>query len=241
MERRYLKLNWRDIKEMGDIRTCILPVGTIEAHGIIPLGTDIDIPESLSNDMAEELNAFVLPSMPYGITNSLLPYPGSIDISEEAFSRIITDVCLSIAKEGFENIIIMNGHGGNNQALSNVKKDIWAATGMNVIIVHWWMFAGDICRDVFNADGGHGIVDETAMMMHIDTNSVRFDYENKDNYYLVEEGIEAFPVPGPSIMYSENAGRNVDDKSKADIFYARVLERVTGKVAEMLRLFSSNA
>ncbi len=240
MERRYSKLNWRDIKTASDVNTCILPVGTIEAHGIIPLGTDIDIPERLSLDIADSLNAFVLPSMPYGITNSLIPYPGSIDISVDAFSQIIYDISSSIAKEGFSNIIIMNGHGGNNNALSSIKKEIWRETGMNVIIMHWWMFAGDICRDVFGKEGGHGIVDETAMMMHIDEKSVRFDMETMDNYYQVEEGVDVFPVPGPSIMYSGNAGKNLNDKAKADLFYDRVRDTVLQKLEAVLNQLEKN-
>lgn len=240
MERRYSKLNWRDVKDASGINTCILPVGTIEAHGIIPLGTDIDIPERLALDTADSLNAFVLPSMPYGITNSLIPYPGSIDVSEDAFSQIIYDICCSIAKEGFQNIIIMNGHGGNNNALSSIKKQIWQETGMNVIIMHWWMFAGDICRDVFKKEGGHGIIDETAMMMHIDEKSVRFNFETGDNYYLVEEGIDVFPVPGPSIMYSEDAGKNLNDRAKADEFYDRVRNIVQEKLESVLKQLENN-
>ena len=119
MERRFLKLNWHDIKTRDKaIDKLILPIGTVEAHGITMTGTDVMIPESLSNDMADDLNAFVLPTMPYGITSSLLPYSGSIDISAEALKRIVLDIAHSVIKDNFKYLIIMNGHGGNNNALS---------------------------------------------------------------------------------------------------------------------------
>src|SRR4030095_8015652 len=58
----------------------IVPVGTIEAHGAIPLGTDTMIPEATASGLAATLNALIAPSIAYGVTNSLLPFPGSTTV-----------------------------------------------------------------------------------------------------------------------------------------------------------------
>jgi len=35
---------------------------------------------------------------------------------------------------------------------------------MFVIIIHWWIVGYPVCREVFGKEGGHGGVDETAMV-----------------------------------------------------------------------------
>ena len=60
----------------GKITRVLVPVGTMEAHGVLPLGTDTLIPDRLADRLAEPLDALIAPAMPYGITSSLLPYPG---------------------------------------------------------------------------------------------------------------------------------------------------------------------
>ena len=56
-------LTWREFRELVPARfdTVVLPVGTLEAHGGIPLGTDIIIPEYLAERLAERLPLVIAP------------------------------------------------------------------------------------------------------------------------------------------------------------------------------------
>ncbi len=241
MERRFLKLNWHDIKTRDKaIDKLILPIGTVEAHGITMTGTDVMIPESLSNDMADDLNAFVLPTMPYGITSSLLPYSGSIDISAEALKRIVLDIAHSVIKDNFKYLIIMNGHGGNNNALSDVKKTIYKETGLFVIIVHWWEFAYPITEKFFNIPGGHAGVDETAMMLHIDENAIINPDMEENLHYKVINGIESIPVPGPIIDYSEIQSSINNDRDLAHHYYNEVLKSIINALENIINKIDSH-
>lgn len=58
----------------------LVPVGTIEAHGIAGLGTDNQIPLSVAGRIADKVNALIAPAINYGITRTLLPYPGSLTV-----------------------------------------------------------------------------------------------------------------------------------------------------------------
>lgn len=241
MERRIAYMNWKDIKERDiSIDRVILPVGTMEAHGITLTGTDIFIPESLSYDMAAHLNALVLPAMPYGVTSSLLPYPGSIDIGADNLYNIIYEIARSIAKDGFRYFILMNGHGGNNDVLSELKKDIFTDTGMYVIIVHWWEFAYEITKKHYNLPGGHAGVDETAMIIHI-CPEIRVSRKDDDSlHYRVKGGIETMPVPGPVIDYSDTPSSIVMDRDKASAYYNDVLNFISGAVADIIGQMGTN-
>ena len=78
MERRLQNLNWKEVRDiLMEKRGVILPVGTMEAHGCANLGTDITIPEYIAEKVADNLDLLIAPSINYGITRTLLPYPGS--------------------------------------------------------------------------------------------------------------------------------------------------------------------
>ena len=72
-ERRLSHLNWMEMGELVPrrVHTLLLPVGTLEAHGITSLGTDNVIPTRLSEALAERLNAIVAPTIPFGVTAHL--------------------------------------------------------------------------------------------------------------------------------------------------------------------------
>ncbi|MFO7650572.1 MAG: creatininase family protein, partial [bacterium] len=76
--RRLAELTWREFGAAVPRRTdlVLIPVGTIEAHGVTALGTDNAIPESIAARIAGPLGALIAPTINYGITKTLLPWPG---------------------------------------------------------------------------------------------------------------------------------------------------------------------
>jgi creatinine amidohydrolase len=93
------EMNWMEFGEIvpKKINTVLLPVGTIEAHGVASLGTDVSIPQFLCEKLAGDLNAVVAPPVYYGITRSLLSYPGSLTVSSATFESYVTEIMLSLA------------------------------------------------------------------------------------------------------------------------------------------------
>ena len=59
-------------------KVAILPIGAVEAHGPhLPLGTDNILAERISKMLAKRVDAFVLPTLPYGQVWSLRNFPGA--------------------------------------------------------------------------------------------------------------------------------------------------------------------
>lgn len=237
MERRIDKLNWRDIKkikEKSDI--AFLPIGTLEAHSITSNGTDTIIPEYICEKLADKLNGLIYPPVHYSITSSLLPYPGSVTLKDETFENLIYDIALSLKKEKFKYLIIINGHGGNNKVLSNLKKKIFLETGMFVFIIHWWIIGYPVCKKVFGKEGGHGGVDETAMVKVIDEKQVNEKYIKDKNLYNISiEGFESIPSSASTILYSENGGRIDLDKTKCKKYSEIVIQKIEGLIKENIQ------
>jgi creatinine amidohydrolase len=235
MERKLGRLSWLKVRELvpSKIDTVILPVGTVEAHGSACIGTDDYIPEFIANSICERLNALVAPTINYGITRSLYRYNGGSTINENTFMLYVRDVLDSLADSGFRNIVVMNGHGGNNAALKAAGVEFHHRRRANVAIIHWWELCGEMTKKFFGHAGGHAGTDETAVVQAIDSNIVdRSSYDPELAYYM-RPGADVYPVPGSILLYKEGEGYPNFDQEQATQFRDRMVAEVA-EFAEMV-------
>ena len=96
-------------------KVCVIPLGIIEKHGPhMPLGTDlIDVRAQVLNAVKEEY-AVVFPEYYVGQINEARHQPGVIAYSPDLVWKMLQETCNEISRNGFEKIIFVNGHGGNN-------------------------------------------------------------------------------------------------------------------------------
>lgn len=149
--------------------TVLIPVGTVEAHGHhLPLGTDVLIPSEIAEAVDARMGDQILlaPEVNYGHSWYLSIYPGTVDISSETLVNYLFEIGKGFLKWGFQNIIFLNGHGGNNPALTIVSEKL-AAQGAKVAIINWWV---DFRQEILEiCEGqGHAGEDETSVIMAID-------------------------------------------------------------------------
>ena len=113
------RITWLEFREWvpAKINTVLLPLGTLEPHGVAPNGTDILAPLAMARDIAPRVNAMVAPVIPYGFTGVMDAYPGSFTVPEESFRSYVRAVLVGLAKNKFKNVILLNGHGGGQTAI----------------------------------------------------------------------------------------------------------------------------
>ncbi|WP_143304795.1 creatininase family protein [Chitinophaga vietnamensis] len=99
-------------------RTCILPIGILEKHGLhSPIGTDlIHVREWAARAVKQEY-AVVFPDYFYGQINEARHQPGTFSLPNKLILELLEATCDEIARNGFNKIIILNGHGGNPEFL----------------------------------------------------------------------------------------------------------------------------
>lgn len=235
MQRQLQRLSWLQIRKLvpEEIKTVILPVGTIEAHGSACIGTDNLIPDDISQAIAERVRALVAPVVNYGITRSLYRYNGGITISPDHYQLYINDILESLSDSGFRNVIVMNGHGGNNSVLKSVAAEFHRKRLCNIAVIHWWELCSKMTREFFGHDGGHAGTDETAMVQAIDPALAdEKDYDPELAYYF-RAGADIYPVPGSILLYTEGEGYPNFDVEQAKRYRERVFETV-GEFVEMV-------
>ena len=105
------RINWMEFREWvpGKITTVLLPLGTIEPHGVTANGADILAPVAIAREIAPRVNAMIAPVIPYGFTGVMDAYPGSFTVPEEVYRAYVRSVLVGLAKNKFKNIILING------------------------------------------------------------------------------------------------------------------------------------
>ncbi len=97
---------------------CLLPIGVIEKHGDhLPLGQDALYIHKVCTITAEKESAIVFPLYYFGQILEAKHVPGTIAVSGELQLKILENVCDEIGRNGLKKIILVNGHGGNNNLL----------------------------------------------------------------------------------------------------------------------------
>jgi len=132
-------MNWRDIEAAAarDPR-CILPIGSTEQHAQLSLCVDMILAEKVATDAAKPMDIPVFPVMPYGLAPYFNAYPGSICLRVETLMAVVRDVIASLRRAGFQQILIVNGHGGNNP-VGALAQELMAEYGDISIKFHnWW-------------------------------------------------------------------------------------------------------
>jgi len=100
-------------------KTCILPIGVFEKHGPhLPLGTDLFTAREYAIRAAEKEYTVVYPWYYFSQINEARHQPGTIAYTPELIWKVLQETLNELARNGFEKIIIVNGHGGNNAFLN---------------------------------------------------------------------------------------------------------------------------
>ena len=234
------RLTWVEVRELlrRGVDTVILPVGTVEPHGPhLPLGTDAIIPEVIARELAERIDALVMPTIYYGVTRGLHGYPGSVRVEPDTLERLVYETLSSMAMHGFKYAIILNGHGGREQvkALERAAYKLWVERGMAVAIVDWWTLARErgVTEKVLGKEGGHAGTDETAMVYAANPSLVKEKLYDSGEIVVHTGGLRSFPLPGTIINYSPEEG---DVKFDPEAF-EKYFEEVVATVEEEVKAF----
>src|SRR5687767_12862107 len=234
------RINWMEFKEVvpSRIKTVLLPTGTLEPHGVINNGADNTAPFAMAKTIARRTSALVAPTLPYGITGSMEAYPGAFQITEAAYRPFVKQILEGLAKNGFRNIIIINGHGGGQTAvLQSVAAEVAVEKKVRTLVINWWSFASDETKAVFGEDGGHAGLNETAFIQAIDPTLVhRQRYKDELALPYPAPGTwSAVPFPSSIGLYQKGQGYPRFDQKKAEEYYKKVTDKVAGLVIDIKR------
>ncbi len=163
---------WTDIADL-ETDLALLPVGSTEQHGPhAPLGTDYLAAEAVAEAGVEAFDGDVViaPSIPVGIAEEHRHFPGTMWVSPDTFRAYVRETVASLAYHGFDRVVLVNGHGGNIDALREVTAEITRHDEAYAVAFTWFGAVGD-----HSSEMGHGGSLETALLCHCHPDLVRED------------------------------------------------------------------
>ena len=157
-----------DLENSG-VDTAVLPVGAIEQHGPhLPLSVDWFQGEIVARQVAERLDAFLLPGIPYGCSQAHTGFRGTISLAPETLGAVVTDIAESLLEQGFRRIVVLNFHGGN-LILKLAVRDLNLSQSLGkVVLVSPGQDAGAKLDEILEGypDEQHAGELETSVMLH---------------------------------------------------------------------------
>lgn len=162
----------------------VVPVGSIEQHGHhLPVATDtllVDAIAHLGADRVEEdIPILVSPPVWTGYSPHHLAFGGTITTSFEGLLGLLESIADSALGNGFDAVLLLNGHGGNisliNGAVSTIGVD---HPDVDVLGLTYFQLAASFIDDIRESDLGgmaHAGEFETSLMQHLYPELVRAD------------------------------------------------------------------
>jgi creatinine amidohydrolase len=162
---------WTDVDDVGADRA-LLPVGSTEQHGPhAPLGTDTLAAEAVADAGAEAHDETVLvaPAIPVGVSEEHRAFDGTMWVGPDTFRAYVREAVESLLHHDVERVVLVNGHGGNVDALQEVAARLSRDTDARVAAFTWF--------DAVDVDVpmGHAGGRETAMLRATNPDLVRED------------------------------------------------------------------
>ncbi|NLN16160.1 MAG: creatininase family protein [Firmicutes bacterium] len=153
----------------------IIPVGATEQHGPhLSVGVDSLLAETVAlhvaKDLSPRLPVLVAPTLPYGYSHHHLSFGGAISLRSETLIAVLKDIGMSLAASGFKRLFFLNSHGGNEEAVRLVVRDL-AREGVSAAAASYWTVAWDALTEAGALDWGrvpgHAGSFETSLMLHL--------------------------------------------------------------------------
>ncbi|MFT9846770.1 creatininase family protein [Aneurinibacillus sp. REN35] len=187
----FAEMTWPEVQQViSEDRVAVVPVAMIEEHGYhLPVDTDLVLANEVCVRAAKKIphEMVVIPPINHGYAPHQMDFPGVISISYQTFISYVTDVCRSLAHQGFKRILLLNGHGSNVSLLQVVARqtileypDVMCAS-----ISHWDLQPvidmAEQIRESENPGGmNHACELETSMYLAIHEELVQMDKAVRD-------------------------------------------------------------
>ena len=184
-------MEWADLSspELAEVakrtKVAVLVTGAVEAHGEhLPLGTDTLLAWEVAQRAVSQEPALLLPPISYGVCWSLSYLPGTISLRQETAAALYRDVLEEVVRNGIDKIVVVNGHGGNNAALTIACQEVAARYNVTIVVVNWWIdLVSEDAVKALETYQGHAGEDETSAVLYVKPEAVRSDRARPHTQY----------------------------------------------------------
>ena len=140
----------QDYLQRNDI--IIVPVGTTEMHGGLPLDVETVTSEAIALKMAEACDGLVLTNLPYFYAGATASGRSTVQVSIREGIDYLGAIARSLLRIGFKRQIYISFHGPAHMTISPMIRDFYDETGVPILYMDMAMQMFSHARDIFMTD-----------------------------------------------------------------------------------------
>lgn len=178
----WMKLTAAEVQQAAaENALVIVPVASLEQHGPhLCTGTDIILGGNVALETAKRLAAggmpvIVTPVVWTGLAEHHMAFGGTVTLDSSVFLALLHGVVGSVARHGFQRVMLMNGHGGNAEAIGTAATELAVEFGIRVAGATYWHMVPEAIAPLLEAQPTlmHACEAETSMVWHLMPEGVR--------------------------------------------------------------------
>jgi creatinine amidohydrolase len=176
----------------GEGRVPIIPIGTLEDHGRhLPIDTDVTLVEAICRGAASAApdETVLLPPIVHGYSPHHMDFPGTITISWDTFCSYCTDVAVSLVRHGFSRVLLVNGHGSNQNLVEMAARLAVVDEPESIVAATFYLVSpasAAVIEDVRDSSRGgmaHACELETSLYLHLYPEAVDMELATDERGY----------------------------------------------------------
>jgi creatinine amidohydrolase len=151
----------------------ILPIAAVEQHGPhLPVGTDTILNQGCLEMLAERapagMDLRIIPVQSVGKSNEHLWAAGTVTLPATTLIEAWMEIGLSVARAGIRKLVMVNSHGGNEEIMGIVARELRVRANLFVVKTGWSRFPPPegLVSDIERRHGIHGGDVETSLVTH---------------------------------------------------------------------------
>ncbi|MEK6238576.1 MAG: creatininase family protein [Planctomycetales bacterium] len=220
---KHTRREFRERMRSGELKACILPTAAIEQHlEHLAMEQDWRSATHIASAVAKRLRpqVVVAEGLMAGVSEHHMKHPGTLSLSPGVFISVLQDLIDSLVRAGFDNILVLNGHGGNVAPCNAIWDQYLRRFQVNLHFLSYWnVLTEDDAKELLTS--GHRL--PTDLPGHAQEFETSF-------------ALSAFPENVRTEMWTDQPDPKPSSATKecGDAFIDRIVDRVSAYVREMI-------
>ena len=225
---RLAELTREELRRRLPDATVVIPIGATEQHGPhLPLMTDHLMAETIALRAAEltptEVDVLVAPVLPFGCSAHHLRVGGALTVNLRTYIAFLVDLGESVAAMGGKRLVLLNGHGGNEDAMRVAATELVSERrlGMAVSAASYWTIGQEVLAGLPFAGPGHAGHFETSCVMAVRPDlpqlDARFPPDREPRPLAISGQVHGVPVRYPGIWEASAGVSDAADQASAEL------------------------
>ena len=220
---KHTRREFRERMNSGELQAVIIPVAAIEQHlEHLAMEHDWRSVTHVANAVAMKLRprVVVAEALMAGVSEHHMKHPGTLSLTPATFMAVVHDLVDSMARAGFKNILVLNGHGGNVAPMQAVWDQFIRRYQVNLHFMPYW--------DVYTVQDAEELLDSGTRLPQ--------DLPGHAQEFETSFALAAFPENVRTDMWTDQPDPTpaMATAEKGAAFIERTVERVSNYVQAMI-------